>query len=70
MAELRDWIESGAYDRIIRGEYPRRGEPDPAYQEDLKEAAGAYADGAKDFLDTVTDAAKRAGSDFMSGFRR
>jgi Zn-dependent protease with chaperone function len=70
VAELRDWIEGGDYDRIIRGEYARRGEPDPAYQEDLKEAAGAYADGAKDFLDTMTDAAKRAGSDFMSGFRR
>jgi len=70
VSELRDWIESGTYDRIIRGEYSRRGEPDPAYQEDLREAASAYADGAKDFLDTVTDAARRAGSDFLSGFKR
>jgi Zn-dependent protease with chaperone function len=70
VAELRDWIESGDYDRIIRGEYARRGEPDPAYQEDLREAAAAYAEGAKDFLDTVTEAAKRAGSDFLSGFKR
>jgi len=70
VSELRNWIEGGDYDRIIRGEYARRGEPDPAYQEDLKEAATAYADGAKDFLDSVADAAKRAGSDFMSGFKR
>jgi Zn-dependent protease with chaperone function len=70
VSELRDWIESGAYDRIIRGEYSRRGEPDPAYEEDLREAATAYADGAKDFLDTVTGAARRAGSDFLSGFKR
>jgi len=70
VSELRDWIEGGDYDRIIRGEYARRGEPDPAYQEDLKEAAAAYAEGAKDFLETVTEAAKRAGSDFMSGFKR
>ncbi len=70
VAELRDWIEGGDYDRIVRGEYPRRGEPDPAYQEDLREAASAYAEGAKDFLETVTEAAKRAGADFMSGFRR
>lgn len=70
VAELRDWIESGDYDRIIRGEYARRGEPDPAYQEDLKAAASAYAEGAKDFLDSVTEAAKRAGSDFMSSFKR
>ena len=70
VSELREWIESGSYDRIIRGEYSRRGEPDPAYQEDLREAAAAYAEGAKDFLDTVADAAKRAGSDFLSGFKR
>jgi Zn-dependent protease with chaperone function len=70
VSELREWIESGNYDRIIRGEYARRGEPDPAYQEDLREAAAAYAEGAKDFIDTVADAAKRAGSDFLSGFRR
>ena len=70
VSELREWIESGDYDRIIRGEYARRGEPDPAIQEDIKEAASAYAEGAKDFIDTVADAAKRAGSDFMSGFKR
>lgn len=70
VAELRDWIESGDYDRIVRGEYARRGEPDPAYTGDLKEAAEAYADGAKDFLESVTDAARRAGSDFMSGFKK
>jgi Zn-dependent protease with chaperone function len=70
VSELRAWIESGDYDRIIRGEYPRRGEPNSAYQEDLKDAASAYAEGAKDFLDTMADAAKRAGADFMSGFKR
>jgi hypothetical protein len=70
VSELRAWIESGEYDRIIRGEYRRRGEPDAAYQEDLKEAANAYAEGAKDFLDTVAGAAKRAGEDFIGSFRR
>ncbi len=30
-ALLRDWIEEGAYDRVLRGEYPRRTcRPDPA----------------------------------------
>jgi len=70
VSELRDWIETGDYDRIVRGEYHRRGEPDEAYQEDLKAAAAAYRDDAKDFIDTVADAAKRAGSDFLSGLRR
>jgi len=70
LSELRTWIESGDYDRIARGEYPRRGEPDPAYQEDLRAAANAYAEGAKDFLDNVSEAAKRMGSDILSGFKR
>ncbi len=70
VSELRTWIEGGDYDRIIRGEYGRRGEPDPAYREDLKAAAAAYAEGAKDFLDGMADAAKRMGSDIMSGFKK
>lgn len=70
VSELRAWIEDGAYDRILRGEYARRGEPDAAYQEDLREAAKAYADGAREFFDTMAGAARRMGSDFMSGFKR
>ncbi len=68
VSELRGWIESGDYDRVLRGEYARRGEPDPAYQDDLREAADAYAEGARDFLDTVTGAARRMGEQFMGGF--
>jgi hypothetical protein len=70
VSELREWIEGGDYDRIIRGEYARRGDPDPSYQEDLKEAAQAYREGAKDILDNMSDAAKRMGEQFMSGFKR
>ena len=42
-AELQRWIQSGEYDRILRGEYPRRG--DPSSQKPLSEdyaEAGAY----------------------------
>jgi len=70
VSELRAWIEGGDYDRIVRGDYARRGEPDPAYQNDLREAAEAYAEGAKDFLDQMADAAKRMGEQFMSGIKR
>ncbi len=70
VSELREWIEAGDYDRIVRGDYARRGEPDPAYQSDLREAAEAYAEGAKDFLDQMADAAKRMGEQFMSGIKR
>ncbi|MSR21006.1 MAG: M48 family peptidase [Gemmatimonadetes bacterium] len=70
VSELRTWIEGGDYDRIIRGEYPRRGEADPALQDDLRAAAQAYAEGAKDFMDDIADAAKRMGSDLMGGFKK
>jgi Zn-dependent protease with chaperone function len=70
VSELRAWIEGGDYDRIVRGEYARRGDPDNAYNEDLREAASAYAEGAKDLLDSMTNAAKRMGEQFMDSFKR
>ncbi len=70
VSELRAWIEAGDYDRIIRGEYARRAEPDRSYQEDLQEAANAYAEGARDLLDTMTAAARKMGETFMSGMKR
>jgi Zn-dependent protease with chaperone function len=70
VSELRAWIESGTYDRILRGEYSRRGDPDTAYKEDLREAAKAYADGAKDIFDSMAAAAKRMGEQFVGGFRK
>ena len=70
LSELRGWIEDGSYDRILRGEYQRRGEPDPAYKEDLSEAADAYKAGAREFVDSMADAAKRVGGSFMDAFRK
>lgn len=70
LSELRGWIESGAYDRILRGDYARRGDPDPAYQDDLRDAAQAYTEGARDLLDQVAGAARRMGESFFGGFRR
>jgi Zn-dependent protease with chaperone function len=67
VAEIRSWIEEGEYDRIIRGEYQHRGDPDPAYKQDLSEAATAYAQGAKDLFGQVTGAAKRMADDIMGG---
>jgi Zn-dependent protease with chaperone function len=68
LAEIRAWIESGAYDRILRGEYPKRGEPDPDYLDDLSEAAAAYTTEAKDVLDQFAAAAKRMGDSFRESF--
>ena len=70
VAEIREWIETGAYDRILRGEYARRGDENSEYQEDLREAAAAYREGAKDVLDSLGNAAKRMSESIFSGFRR
>jgi Zn-dependent protease with chaperone function len=70
VSEIRSWIEGGDYDRILRGEYPRRGDPDRAYKEDLAAAAKAYSEGARGMMDTMADAARRMGESFMGGFKR
>ncbi len=70
VAEIRSWIEEGEYDRIIRGEYAHRGDPDPAYNEDLSDAAKAYATSAKDLFGQVTGAAKRMADDIMGSVKR
>ena len=74
VAEMRNWFESGAYDRILRGEYRRRGEPDPAYQEDVAEAAKAYASDSKESFggafQQASDAARKVVDSFRSGFTR
>ena len=70
VSELRGWIETGDYDRILRGEYQRRGEPDPAYAEDLAEAADSYRTGAREMLGQMAGAARRAGESFWESFRK
>ncbi len=70
VAELRSWIEAGDYDRILRGEYQRRGEPDPAYMDDLSAATEAYAEGARGFVDQMADAARRMTDQLMESFRK
>jgi Zn-dependent protease with chaperone function len=59
-AELRDWIENGDYDRILRGEYQRRGEPRQPYVDDLRQASKSYQEGAKEIFDQMAVGAKDA----------
>lgn len=68
VAELRDWFESGDYDRIMRGEYRRRDEAESPYTEDVAAAARAYAEGARETIDHATRAARRVVDSFWSGF--
>jgi Zn-dependent protease with chaperone function len=69
-AELRDWIEAGEYDRVLRGEYKRRGEGHSPYMDDLRAAASAYREDAADVKSQVTDAAKRMRDAFRDGFKK
>jgi len=69
-AEIRDWIEAGEYDRILRGEYRRRSDNDIPYGEDLAEAARAYRDEASDVMKQFGDAIREARDRFAEGFRR
>lgn len=59
-AELRDWIEAGEYERILRGEYQRRGEPDQPYIDDLKTASRSYQEEAKEVFDQMAAGARDA----------
>lgn len=68
VAELRDWYESGAYERILGGEYVRRGERPRPYADDLSAAARTYADSARQTLHTASDAARRVVESFKTGF--
>lgn len=43
--ELTSWVQSGEYDRIVRGEYPRRDtDEDISFTEEIKRAAASYKD--------------------------
>jgi Zn-dependent protease with chaperone function len=69
VAEMRAWFESGAYERIMAGEYHRRGEAEAAYADDVAAAAEAYREGARDAFGNAADAARRVVDSFRTGFR-
>ena len=68
-AELRDWIEAGEYDRLLRGEYRRRGEAQPPWTEDLASAARQYKEDASQVKDQLGDAVRKVREAFAEGFR-
>lgn len=56
--ELMAWVRSGEYDRIVGGDYIRRGE-EPPVREETGDAVSHYADRVKD---TIKDAGESIGS--------
>ena len=59
-AELQRWISSGEYDRILRGEYMRRGQEPRPLGDDYAEAGEYYRRQAKSAVDAVNDVINRA----------
>ena len=71
-AELQRWIEGGHYDRILRGEYIKRG-PDAAERPiapDVDEARDYYYKEAKAVVNDVVDSAKKAAQAFSEAFKK
>jgi hypothetical protein len=71
-AELQRWIEAGHYDRIVRGEYTRRGteSADRPIQPDVEEARDYYMKEAKAVVTDVVDSAKRAAQAFSDALKK
>jgi uncharacterized protein YjbJ (UPF0337 family) len=69
--ELQRWIEAGAYQRILAGEYVRRADVKPGEKlgDDMKEASGYYADQAKAAMGKVGDTLGRAKDAFTDAFK-
>jgi Zn-dependent protease with chaperone function len=70
VAEMRSWFETGDYDRIVGGDYRRRGDTETPYKEDVTAAASAYRESAKEAFGQAADAARKVVDSFRSGFNR
>ena len=71
-AELQRWIEAGHYDRILRGEYTRRG-PQATQRplgEDLNDAREHYTNEARAVANDVVDTVKRAAQAFTDALKK
>jgi hypothetical protein len=67
--ELQRWIASGEYDRILRGEYMRRGEEPPPLTKDFEAAGSYYGDRAREAMNTVGDVVARARDAFNQAWK-
>jgi Zn-dependent protease with chaperone function len=71
-AELQQWIASGDYDRILRGEYVKRGTEsrERPIRDDMSEAGNYYASAARDTASKVAQAARDAAGRVGAAFRK
>ncbi len=71
-AELQRWVEGGDYDRILRGEYPRRGSADDQrpITDDFADASKYYGEQMKETMGSVSEVARKAKEAFSSAFTK
>jgi Zn-dependent protease with chaperone function len=67
--ELMDWVRSGEYDRIVGGEYLRRGEEPPA-RDEASDAAAHYAERFKGAFKDAGEAVGAAGEQLADWLRK
>ena len=67
--ELQRWIDGGEYQRILQGEYIRRGQEPPPLSTDLKAAGDYYGDRAREAANTVSEMMARARDAFNDAWR-
>src|SRR6185436_16145627 len=67
--ELQRWIASGDYDRILRGEYQKRGDEPPPLTKDFEDAGDYYGDRAREAMSVVGDVVARARDAFSQAWK-
>ena len=68
VAELREWIDSGGYQRILEGDYRTEAEETP-YSEDVGDAVAGYAATARRFYDGVGERVTNVSSRVAQAWR-
>ncbi len=69
--EVQRWISSGAYEKVLAGDYKRRADvkPGDGLGNDMKEASSYYAGRARAAADKVGDSINRAKTAFSDAFK-
>ena len=71
-AEVQKWVAAGDYERILRGEYTKRGQEskDRPLKDDFTAAKDYYAEAGKEVVNEVAAAAKRAAQAAKDAFSK
>lgn len=69
-AELRRWVDDGDYQRVLSGDYPRRGEEPPPPREEWRAAASSYRDSVERSADSLMSLLRSVGEEVVGAGAR